>query len=380
MNTNGRKTSPRGGLFRTGILLSAGAVILSTGMVVTLQEPAPPPAPTFSEQALIDAYEDAGLLRSAGAAIAGHASLQTPLSAQLGRTVTLLTVQEKALYRPLPEPAPPTPSVSATATTPPPDQVPAAVSAFLAELAASAGERLKDAEEADGATARLLAAAGTGQLLEARSLATLSGVPLPAAATVEPVEIPAPTAPATVAPPTAEPSPGCSSPASASASAEAAAALTAVLEAERQGDYGYTVALPRLPAEAVSVAEAAWLEHRVQAGEATSLLSRYCLDAPAPAAGYALGTEFLASPAGALAALEAGALPLYGDLIAFSEGTVRQWAVRSLLEGAERASGWGADTGALPGVAVQDAELPRLPWEPSRFPSPGPSPGPSAAP
>lgn len=347
-------------------------------MVVTLQEPAPPPAPSFSEQALTDAYEDAGLLRSAGAALAGHASLQTPLSAQLGRTVTLLTVQEKALYRPLPEPAPPTPSVSATAITPPPDQVPAAVSAFLAELAASAGERLKDAEEADGATARLLAAAGTGQLLEARSLATLSGVPLPAAATVEPVEIPAPTAPATVAPPTAEPSPACSSPAS--ASAEAAAALTAVLEAERQGDYGYTVALPRLPAEAVSVAEAAWLEHRVQAGEATSLLSRYCLDAPAPAAGYALGTEFLASSAGALAALEAGALPLYGDLVAFSEGTVRQWAVRSLLEGAERASGWGADTGALPGVAVQDAELPRLPGEPSGKASPVPSPGPSAAP
>lgn len=347
-------------------------------MVVTLQEPAPPPAPTFSEQALIDAYEDAGLLRSAGAALAGDASLQTPLTAQLGGTVTLLTVQEKALYRPLPEPAPPTPSASATATTPAPDQVPTAVSAFLAELAASAGQRLKDAEEADGATARLLAAAGTGQLLEARSLATLSGVPLPAAATVEPLEIPAPPAtPSTPAPPTAAPSPGCSSPAS--ASAEAAAALTAVLEAERQGDYGYQVALPRLPAEALSVAEAAWLEHRVLAEEATSLLSRYCLDAPAPAAGYALGTEFLTSPAGALAALEAGALPVYGDLVAFSEGTVRQWAVRSLLKSAERASGWGADTGALPGVEVEDGELPRLPGEPSGNASIVPSPSPSAA-
>lgn len=375
VSSKARKTSPRGRLLRAGILVATCAVILSSGMVLTLQEPAPPPAPTFSEQALAEAYADTERLRSTGTVLAIEASAEATGSAQLDRTVTLLTAQGQALYRPVPGATdqPVSGPASSATPTPAPTSAPASIPAFLAELVASAGERLSDAQTADGGTARLLVAAGAGQLLEAGSLAAESGVPLPGPMVPEPGQTPGtpmdaagatPTAvPSTI--PTAAPTSGTTAAPSAqcppSASSGLPAALTAVLESERQGDYGYQVALPRLSGDAAVLAADAWSRHQDLAEEAASLLAAYCLEVPPEAPGYALGGEFLATPADGLGALEAGALTVYGDLVAFSDGPTREWAVQALLETAQRAVRWGSDAGALPGLAVDASALPPLP-------------------
>ena len=58
--------------------------------------------------------------------------------------------------------------------------LPASAAALATELAASASQRLADAAVADGGMARLLAAVGTAQLLQASSLAAAAGAPAPA--------------------------------------------------------------------------------------------------------------------------------------------------------------------------------------------------------
>ena len=61
---------------------------------------------------------------------------------------------------------------------------------------------------------------------------------------------------------------------------------------------------------------------------------------PTPA-GYVLGPAFLTDPAAALGAMEAAALPVYGDAIALSDGAVRAWAVSALQAAARRTAHWG---------------------------------------
>ncbi|WCI09410.1 DUF4439 domain-containing protein [Arthrobacter sp. OVS8] len=74
-------------------------------------------------------------------------------------------------------------------------------------------------------------------------------------------------------------------------------------------------------------------------------------------------------PAAGLGGLEASALTVYGDLVALSEGQTRQWAISGLVGAARRSALWGAETGALPGLAADPQEFPELP-----APSPTPSP------
>ncbi len=68
--------------------------------------------------------------------------------------------------------------------------------------------------------------------------------------------------------------------------------------------------------------------------------------------------DFLASPAAGLGRLEASALPVYGDLVALSEGQTRQWAIAGLVGAARRSALWGAETGVLPGLAADPAGFP----------------------
>jgi hypothetical protein len=72
---------------------------------------------------------------------------------------------------------------------------------------------------------------------------------------------------------------------------------------------------------------------------------------------------------------------VYGDLVALSDGGIRQWAIAGLLAAANRAAQWGADSGPLPGIVVDTAQLPELATD-SPAPestAPGASPPPSDA-
>jgi hypothetical protein len=228
---------------------------------------------------------------------------------------------------------------------------------------------------ADGGMARLLAAVGTAQLLQASTLAAGTGTAAPSAD----VAFPTPpgtcpsgsaqaatgsavaasgdaraTSPAVPDAAVPEDTPAAGTPGGAATSpagASAAAALAAVVHAEAEAVYGYQVALPRVSGAAAKSAAAALARHEVLLSEAESLSRRLCFAVPPREAGYALGTSFLASPAAGLGKLEAAALPVYGDLVALSEGETRQWAIAALYESGKRAVLWGADPGALPGLA-----------------------------
>ena len=222
--------------------------------------------------------------------------------------------------------------------------------------------------------ARLLAAVGTAQLLQASSLAAAAGAPAPA--------VPDPAAP--------QLSGACpSAPASPSSSAAGVAprgccfrarpdtgaatlpgALAATVRTELEAVYGYQVALTRLDGDAAVSASQQLARHEALAAGAEALSRMHCAAAPARAKpGTPWTTEFLASPAAGLGGLEASALTVYGDLVALSEGQTRQWAISGLVGAARRSALWGADTGVLPGLAADPAGFPELP-APSLTPSP----------
>jgi hypothetical protein len=250
--------------------------------------------------------------------------------------------------------------------------LPATAAALATELAASASQRLADAAVADGGMARLLAAVGTAQLLQASSLAASAGAPDPAA--------PDPAAPQlSGACPSAPASPS-SSPSASSAQAAASAgqdtgaatlpgALAATVRTELETVYGYQVALTRLGGDAAASASQQLARHEALAAGAEALSRMHCAAVPAREAGYTLAPAFLASPAAGLGGLEASALTVYGDLVALSEGQTRQWAISGLVGAARRSALWGAETGDLPGLAADPAAFPELP-APSVTPSP----------
>jgi Domain of unknown function (DUF4439) len=133
--------------------------------------------------------------------------------------------------------------------------------------------------------------------------------------------------------------------------------------------YGYQVALTRLSGDAAVAASQQLARHEALAAAAEALSRMHCAAAPAREAGYTLAPAFLASPAAGLGGLEASALPVYGDLVALSEGQTRQWAISGLVGAARRSALWGADTGALPGLAADPGQFPELPVPPV---TPGP--------
>lgn len=133
------------------------------------------------------------------------------------------------------------------------------------------------------------------------------------------------------------------------------------VKTEAETVYGYQVALARLAGSAAGTASKLLARHEAVLAEAEALSQAQCANIPPREAGYTLGPLFLESPAAGLGSLEAGTLPVYGDLVALSDGSTRQWAISGLLAAANRAALWGADTGPLPGIVVDTAQLPQLP-------------------
>ena len=106
------------------------------------------------------------------------------------------------------------------------------------------------------------------------------------------------------------------------------------VKTEAETVYGYQVALARLEGTAAGSASQLLARHESVLAEAEALSRAQCVDVPAREAGYTLGPLFLASPAAGLGSLEAGTLPVYGDLVALSDGSTRQWAISGLLDAA----------------------------------------------
>lgn len=364
---------------RIALLACIAAVVVSLGMAMIPNGPQQPGEPPFSEQARAAALSDVLRLRAAGEQLGASAAAAGQPA--VGATVTLLTSQGRALLGPgqTAMPTPPAPSAQSPAQSPaqpsaqpsdagagaaasPPALLPDSAAGLAAALAASGSQRIADAAAADGGMARLLAAVGTGQLLQASSLAAAAGATLPPHAGAAPL-------PSTETCPTAtsSPSPGGGA---AGGAVTLAAALEAALRTERRSIYGYQLALTRLGGDTAKAAAEQLGHHRTLAGGAEAWSRHHCYSPPLEEAGYTVGPSFLASPAAGLAAVETAALPVYGDLVALSEGETRQWAISALLGAARRASLWGAAPGPVPGLAVDAESFPTLP-------APGPSASPS---
>ncbi|MDQ0077311.1 ferritin-like domain-containing protein [Arthrobacter oryzae] len=351
-----------GRYFRYGILASLAVLVISLGLALTPGPPPQAPEPAFSERARAAALAETMQLRLAGGKLADAVSGAERQA--LIRAVTLLTTQARALTGPDHEPSPVatgtatgTPTGTATAT-PAPSAAPVDSPAKLvAELSASGAQRLSDAEESDGGMARLLAAVGTAQLLQASSLATAVGSAAP--------EMPARSLPSSAVALSTTPEGSCppapTSSGAAAGTATPATALAMTVKTEAETVYGYQVALARLEGTAAGSASQLLARHESVLAEAEALSRAQCVDIPAREAGYTLGPLFLESPAAGLGGLEAGTLPVYGDLVALSDGSTRQWAISGLLDAAHRAALWGADSGPLPGIVVDTANLPELP-------------------
>jgi hypothetical protein len=388
-----------GRYFRYGILASLALLVISLGLALTPGQPPEAPEPSFSERARASALAETMHLRTAGSLLAD--SVSGAERQALLRTVTLLTTQARALSGPDQKPPPAaTAAASGTASGEPSASAPVngepvvadSPAGLVAAVSASGTRRLKDAEASDGGMARLLAAVGTAQLIQASSLAPAVGATAPELP-VLPAPSPAPAAAAAASPSAASlpaaspaagesscpPAPAASGPAAGSATTATALAMTVKTEAETV--YGYQVALARLDGAAAGSASQLLARHESVLAEAEALSRAQCVDIPPREAGYTLGPLFLESPAAGLGSLEAGTLPVYGDLVALSDGGIRQWAIAGLLAAANRAAQWGADSGPLPGIVVDTAQLPELATD-SPAPestAPGASPPPSDA-
>ena len=179
---------------------------------------------------------------------------------------------------------------------------PVTAAGLVPALAASGRQRLADAAVADGGMARLLAAVGTAQLLQASALAAATGTAPPAADVTAPqLSGTCPSAAAgsgqdaTVDPAAPEDS-GATPP-----GATVGAALASVVRTEAQTIYGYQVALPRLGSDAAKSAAVQLAHREALLRSAESLTRLNCSAVPPREAGYTLSQYFLASPAPASA-------------------------------------------------------------------------------
>ena len=370
VNDASQENNPRGRYFRYAVFSLTALLVLSLGIALVPHEPAPPAAPPFSEQARAAAFADAMSLRAAGLDLAA-ASAGTDTAAStdpLDRVVTLLTIQARALMSPEDSAASgtqagptagPTDGSMAASTAP----SVSSVAELAAALSASGARRLRDAETADGGIARLLAGTGAAQLLAAKDIAVAAGVPAEATPSAEADEaVEAGKAEGSATPEeSTEPAAGCSTTEPASGGASLASALTAAVEAEQEAVYGYQAALTRLDSASAAPASDLLKEHQNLAGEALIYSRIHCASVPPQQPGYTLPETFLDAPAAGLGRLEAGTLPVYGDVVALSEGATRSWAISALVAAARRTLHWGADPGAVPGVPVDESQLPQLP-------------------
>lgn len=354
---------------RLALIVVLAVVVLTLGLVVRPGKPAEPAPPTASERALAAALTDTLELRSDAERLPGAGTAADG-------TVSFLTTQARALWRPGAATPSASPSLAPSGAASPgqspasasPSAAPMTAASLVTALDASGRQRLADAAAAGPGTARLLASIGTGQLLQASALAAATGTPDPAA-TGAPALAPSPAAPttdsATPSPsacPTATDSSSAAPSASASpAPADLANALAEVISTERETVYAYQVALTRLDGPGAAAASTRLTRHEALAAAAEALVRQHCAAAPPRQAGYALDPAFLASPAAGLRGLEAGSLAAYADLVGLSDGSTRQWAVSGLLEAGRRAAAWGAAPEPTPGLSVDPAELPTLP-------------------
>jgi len=390
---------------RYALLVCLALVVVSLGVVLMPARPPLPAQPPFSERARAAALAETVRLKESGSQLGaaeqtGSKDRTAPNadgpSASAGnpaidRTVTLLTTQAQALLAPGENPADatgaaaagsgratppatstatPAPSVSgqssagASSTRAAVAPLPSTAASLVTALAKSGTQRLADAAVADGGMARLLAAVGTGQLLQASALAAGTGTAAPAADVASPQ--PSGTCPSPSASPqsdAAQSDAGQSAAGQSAAASSLGGALAAVVRTEAQTIYAYQVALPRLDGVAAKSAAELLARHDTLLSGAESLSRLHCSPVPPREAGYTLGQSFLTSPAAGLGNLEAATLPAYGDLVALSEGATRQWAIASLLGAGKRAVLWGADPGALPGL--DPATQPSQPSQPA---------------
>lgn len=375
MKDDTQETGRRGRYFQYAVFALAALLVLSLGFVVIPREPPPPAAPPFSEQARAQAFADSLALRAAARGLEDSAGSASPpgQASAIGRTVTLLTMQARALMLPADVAGSSASAPPPIATVAPPPTVPG----LAAALQASGAQRLKDAETADGGMARLLAGAGTAQLLAAEDLATAAGISL--------VPLPVPPLSGGALPgsalsggalsggagtdPAGLPGPSCGS-GSASPAANVDAALVPALEGEWELVYAYQAAMTRLDPASVAPASDFLSRHAALSTEAAARLEARCAAVPPRPPGYALSQAFLADPATGLGTLEAGTLPVLADVVALSEGSDRVWALSALQSAARRTARWGVQPGPVPGVVLDESLLPQLP---EAAPATGPS-------
>ena len=352
MKDDSTEISARRRYFRYAVFSLTALLVVSLGMALIPRQPPAPAETPFSERARAAALADALVLRAAGQALAeADAGDGGPGgAAALDSTVTLLTIQARALMLPGD-----TPAASGTPG-------PVSLAELATALSTSAAARLTDALEADGGVARLLAGTGAAQLLAAGDVAALAGVP---AASLpgwqEPAGPSAPPSPASRCA-GAGPSGGAAGErADQGTGAGAGPALTAVLDAVHQVVYGYQAALSRLDPAAAAQASSLLAEHLDLADEAEAYAAMECAAVPPTPPGYVLDAAFLAAPAAGLARLESGTLTAFGDVVALSAAPARGWAVSALLAAARRTVSWGGDPGPVPGLALDGSQLPALP-------------------
>ncbi|UKA51317.1 ferritin-like domain-containing protein [Arthrobacter sp. FW305-123] len=326
-------------------------LVAGTGMVLIPRDSGTPPVLSFSEAARLEALEDALLLRESATTLVASAAPGAG-TAGPGNTVTLLTTHAQALLDPhndrtsSPSAAPAGSAHTVSAT-------PGNRATFLAGLAGSGWKRLEDAREADGGIARLLAAVGSAQVLEAERLAALWTLPMPEKATAVGPKAPAAT-PSSASCPSVSPTPE-------PGSATTDTALAAVVRTQQEAIYVYQVALKRLD-ETKSAAAFKHLEgHELLLRQAESFTSANCADVPASVPGYRLPPQFSQDPAGFLGTVELASLPRFGDLVALSTEGTRSWAIENLLAAARRSLAWDAPLPALPGLVLEAGQLPPLP-------------------
>lgn len=373
MKADSTEISARTRYFRYAVFSLTALLVMSLGMVLIPHQPPAPAETPFSERARAAALADTLALRAAGRDLteAGAGAGAPDDTAVLDRVVTLLTIQARTLLLPGDTPTSPTRSDAGQAASPdssagqtaspggPTSAVPSTAAEFAAALSASGARRLTDALEADGGMARLLAGAGAAQLLVARDVAASAGIPAE--------ELPGwqePGAPAGQA--TRTPAECPSSGPSGEGDDDRGgvgedSALTAALDSERETIYGYQAALTRLDPAAAAQASALLAEHLDLAEQAEAYATMHCAAVPPTPPGYVLDSAFLSAPAAGLSHLESGTLPAYGDVVAFSTAPTRGWAVSALVSAAKRTIVWGGDPGAIPGLELDEAQLPPLP-------------------
>ncbi len=358
-------------LSRVALLAGLALVMIGLGVAVAPPQAAKAPEPPFSEQARAAALADTLHLRDAGYRLR-HASGEAqdpapgagPEDGQpaLEDTVRLLTTQARALLTPgdgvsATSAAASSPSAASPSPESSPQAIPASAVELALALADSGGQRLADAAATEGGMARLLAAVGTAQLLQSASLGADADAASRPPADASP---PLPSGTCTPGSPPTSPTAGAEA-GDGAAKASLHGALAAAVQAEAAAVYGYQVALPRLGSTAAESAAGYLARHEALLEAAESLGRQHCSPVPLREAGYALEPEFFAGPAAGLGALENDTLPVYGDLIALSDGETRQWAIAALLGASRRAGSWGVETGALPGLAADPELFPSLP-------------------